>query len=549
MPRVVIADDEALARRVLRHMLSRLDVEVVGEAADGKQAVELFREKQPDVVILDVRMPGLSGLDAAEEIRSEHPNARILFISAYDEFKYAQKALSQGAYDYLLKPVDFYELARAMDAIRVVLDKDRQREQDEELVRKKLEMLIPLSEASFVNNLIFAHVTDGEQISALASFLGCTELPNAVMIANMDGFMAQLKTSSEAKREASRQAVYVSIKAFADLIGNCLIAPFGWNEFIILLRCPDSENVNTGNWAKRIACDLACFVKKKTKVDLSIGIGRTVPSPVHLGASYEDATFAERCRRLLDGRQTIHINDIVTQCSDEQMYWLDAEKRVISSIRDGDAVTACDTIRNLAFYFEELSTSEEAVNTILSEMVIVACRAAIREPERASELLPDKARAITCLENSTTIQDKLKCVVECVDRFSRYVAESFTSRVDVLLDQAEAFIRENCHENIALEDVSQYVNLSPSYLTRLLQQRSGMSFIKLLTQARMEKARLLLRDPDTKISQIAKRICYSSASYFSKVFKKEVGVSPIEYRESLIARMHITEAKKCEGNE
>ena len=70
-----------------------------------------------------------------------------------------------------------------------------------------------------------------------------------------------------------------------------------------------------------------------------------------------------------------------------------------------------------------------------------------------------------------TMQDKLKCVLECVDRFSRRVAESFTSRVDVLLDQAEAFILENCHENIALEDVSQHVNLSPSYLTRLLQQR------------------------------------------------------------------------------
>ena len=117
MPRVVIADDEALARRVLRHMLSRLDVEVVGEAADGRQAGEVFREKQPDVVMLDGRMPGLSGLDAAEEILSENPNARLLFISAYDEFKYAQKALSQGAYDYLLKPVDFYELARAIVAI------------------------------------------------------------------------------------------------------------------------------------------------------------------------------------------------------------------------------------------------------------------------------------------------------------------------------------------------------------------------------------------------------------------------------------------------
>ena len=118
--RVLLADDEVIIRNLIKQLLAPLQppVEIVAEATNGKEAIELCKRYRPDVVITDIRMPKMGGLELLEQLRSENPTLPIILISAYDDFDYAKKALKNGAFDYLLKPIDEDELYRAVDRAR-----------------------------------------------------------------------------------------------------------------------------------------------------------------------------------------------------------------------------------------------------------------------------------------------------------------------------------------------------------------------------------------------------------------------------------------------
>ena len=181
---LLIADDEQLERQALRFIIEKNypQVQIVGEAGDGASAVRLAMEERPDIVLMDIRMPEINGLEAAKSIRVLLPDTRIVMLTAFDEFSYAKQALSMGAVEYLLKPVRPEELTETLRKVAEGVKAMKSKHQEEEALRKSVAEAMPFIQMSFVYDLISGQVEEMTHYRERASFLGLAVDPGVALV-------------------------------------------------------------------------------------------------------------------------------------------------------------------------------------------------------------------------------------------------------------------------------------------------------------------------------------------------------------------------------
>ncbi|MFY9499652.1 MAG: response regulator, partial [Tepidanaerobacteraceae bacterium] len=159
---VLICDDELLERQVLKSIIesSDLPLKVVGEAKNGIEAVQQSEKLKPDILLIDIKMPGMDGITASAEIKKSCPKCKSIFITAYDEFEYVKRALQIGAVEYLLKPVRPDEILALLDKIVDLLNQERQKKLREEKLLESIKQAAGMLKSSIMVSLIMGHVED-----------------------------------------------------------------------------------------------------------------------------------------------------------------------------------------------------------------------------------------------------------------------------------------------------------------------------------------------------------------------------------------------------
>lgn len=397
--KIMVADDEPMIRRGIKNSFDweTIGFEFVGEAEDGEEALQLALDREPDVLLVDINMPFVNGLEFVERLLRDRPRALVIIITGYDEFAYAQQALKLGVFDYLLKPVtdeQFYEvLMKAKDQLAAMDAKMKYDGWAHQQLNRNLAFL----RQRFLEEWLQGRLSEeeiGEQIAFLNMQL---EETTGVIVLH--------------KREA-----IMTVSRSAD-----------WNR------------------------DLMCFAIQNVVEDLLGGAGQ------------------------------------VYSCRDSKDY----------------LVFLC-RIGSRSEWKEMPESIAETVHTFLKMSVSVT--------------------ALT-VEKDAIIVKLPQLYAEAVEELSK---ESGAMPIVML---AKAYIEARYgQEDLSLKEVAEGVNISPSYLSRLLRQELGLTFNDYLTQTRVKHAAWFLQDPTMKIYEVASRVGYSTQHYFSTAFKRVLGVSPIEYR-------------------
>jgi len=531
--RVLVADDEAIERRVICQVLSSRseEIESVNEAKNGREAVSLALEEKPQLIFMDIRMPGLDGLEAAKQILTRY-KTRIIFISAHQDFSYAQQALRAGATDYILKPVRPETLLDLTRKVRQDLCREENTLRWHSELKAQLDQILPLAEHDLVYRLIWGRETE-QSIRQKANILGLSALPSAALAVSIKN---QLQHNNEREIFQRKAFLYNTAKESIIDIPASLCAPTGNTGVVILLPAPLEGVPPAKEKTILLARRISENIKKKIARGVTMGIGRHRENPLEIGHSYTEAVTALQFGFFRDDQPTIHIDEVFGRRADQNIraYPLNLENTLLSLVVAGDTNAALESLNQLFEYMTGSGLPPDQIIARVSELVALISRNLLETLTYPSEESCDLC--LTVLPQIYTV----KSIIELKDLTEAAVAKACGkillkagNRYSELVNEVLEILQNSYNLPFSLEELAKKVYRSPAYISKIFSQEVGLTLTQYLTSLRINKARELLSANKANrltINQIAFIAGYSDPNYFSRIFRKITGSSPKTYQ-------------------
>lgn len=516
---VLVVDDEIRQREaVIRNVdWQRVGFEVVGDAENGIEALDQLEKLEPDLVLTDIKMPLMTGLELARKAREIRPVTKFVILSGYDDFEYAQEAFKYNVIRYLLKPVSASELTDEFEKIGAEMNREFDllksggSSEDISLRLEKAEFLLPLL------------LGTGEDVHASDDL---TENAKRLGIIKNDGDCYSV-VASKFKTSAGETCTAQHHIDFVNSIINkyALCESFFVNGRIITLVTSDPEEMSTK--LRLPVIELVQSAKKLLNQNCTIGISETVSNPSLLALACSQAITARRYTS--DGTGSIrYINDQERKSTYEF-------ESVEKSVNKLEQLLKIGSKEEITSFLDEILSGKtrEGIDYIIIQILATAhrCVSVLPDGNAAAELFTANNSFTSRLSFDFNEQYKNELVSLCLDARD-IIYRSQRHESEVLCDHALQIINEEyMNEELSLTDASDRLGVSPNYLSALIKKKKSKNFVTLVTERRMKAASDLLLCTSMKIFEITQKCGYSDQHYFSYCFKKYYGVSPNKYRE------------------
>lgn len=509
MIKLMIVDNEHIEREGMQAILWKtypnLDIE---QAKNGKIAVQMADDFKPDVILMDINMPGMNGLEAVERISENHPTIKFIMVTAYDTFEYVRKAIKLGAKDYLLKPSKASEIVETVDKVLKQITEEQELQATNMLQQKTLKNTLSLVETDVVTQLLFDHVHE-VHVDMLVEMLD---------IKSMNKMFVMIVLIPKGSED-----LYSEIKEKVRKLGSGLVGALYGNQLpIIIFRDPYKS-------FRSQAVSLAREILPVAKFDLEkgwfVGIGNVCSSLDQIRQSYQDSLIATMDTRLpVKYRFYLDVPVLDNIHSEKQIKKL--EEMFFEQIRLGDWDQVRANIMNLIQSYENEGADLLLTQQRVLEMLWLTSRL-------MGEMGIETATPLYSFQTQDYRQLRSE-IGQILDRMTQSYVKHYDQMEADTIHQIKQYIIEQSHKDISLDGLGKKVGLSPIYISKMFKEKLGINYIDFLTECRIEKAKKLLIDPDKSIKEIAVEVGYHEPNYFSKVFKKMSSVSPKEYRKSYL---------------
>ncbi len=513
MFQVFVVDDEEIIRTGIRNALEKAEGQFrfAGEAPDGEMALPILLEVKPDILITDVRMPFMDGLELAALVRQAMPWVRIIFLSGHDEFEYAQRAVSLQADAYILKPVDSHKLLQMLDQtaeriteeqrmLRAAAQYNQRREGEREIMRSHF-----LSEL-VTGGLSTAQAVDGAREWGLA--LTARQYLVCQMACGADGAVRrQIRALTEHLFEAQADVIW-----FFE----------GSDRLVWLLLGDDADSVRER--AYTVAQNLRHELRRVLEIDRCIGIGGSTDRLSGLAQSYRQAQqAAEQIRELSGG--IAGYGDLAAAGSEGKRFDFRVNTPLEEKLRHARQE---DIPALLDAYFG--GVAEDDIQSVLYRYYLLMdlVVTAVRMDGGDADWAPDPQQVLRAAGDPS---GTLACAAETLGRVVGRQAVSGKVRYAAEISRAQAYIAAHYSESdLSLHAVAAEVGFSPNHFSTVFSQETGETFVEYLTRVRIDFAREKLCSGQDRMSDIAFDVGYHDPNYFSYIFKKRTGLSPRDYR-------------------
>lgn len=531
MYRILIADDEGISIDSMTYMLVQAfgDSCEIRSARTGRAVIEMAETFHPDIAVMDIRMPGINGIEAIREIQKISPQTHYLVVTAYGTFDYAREAIDLGVERYLTKPVDRDDFIGAVSEAMAKIDRERERRSSNLRTREKLETVVPMIENGFVISLLLQDPVpeDVERYKGLLEIHEEYCYMILVECGEQEEKGQELGNPIGSGIRIQKYASYIR-DAIKDRIPNAVIGQITINQVPVIVPT-DSDKQSYAERTRTIEnCEsIMRNLSEYTGVSFRVGIGTVHPM---LGAS-ESYSEAKRSLHFGTGPVT-HADDLALTCSYEESYPKDLEHDLFQKIQAGDVD---GTEKDADSYFTwmestQLPAEEDSVRLKSLEFVLLAEHIAYEDGSMGEYRFNSRSNYLHYIETAD-IEQLHVWFVNGVTKAAKKIAGKGETHAGNVIDQAKKYIQEHYTQDLSLEDVSKAVNISSYYFSKLFKDKTGVTFVEYLTKLRMEKAECMLQDPANSVRDICYAVGYQDPNYFSRIFKRYVGVTPSEYRQ------------------
>lgn len=532
--KVVVVDDEPLEINLIKKCIDwkTFNMEIVGEAQNAISGMELVEKLSPDILITDINMPIIDGIKFSEMVIQMRSKTKIVILSGYDDFKYAQKSIKIGVSDFLLKPVNNDEVFKAASKLKNIIDYERESSNEYDLLKKQLSDNLPYIKEKFLIELLSGNF-ENEKIIDKALFLGLRFKYQSVQIAAIE------INSSSIDDDNVNTGIYFmrNIK-----IMNMIKEFFHGKEFIYtfydtlnrIIILNNNENIDILEKCETLKTKMV----DNTQYSVSIGLGGIKKHVCGIHASYKEALDALKYRVTVGNNMVIlydHIN-IGNNNNNNKHDVNELNEKMCFYIKSGLYDKAAFLVNE---YFENVDlqckNNLKDIRIIAMNIICINFKTLIGIGINNTEEIYNSQIAsfneILLLDN---LPDIIKFLHEILFKSIKIINEKQTSKIDDIIIKAKKYIDDNLQNNkLSLSLIAKHLYLNQSYLSRMFKKEIGISFVEYLTKIRMEKAIGLLKEGDMKAFEIADSIGISDSNYFSTCFKKYTGVSVSEYKKDI----------------
>lgn len=525
---VLIDDDRIILRGLARNIpWQENGFQLVASANDGEEGLAAIEREQPHVVISDICMPFMDGLELTEAIKSKYPDVKIILMTSYDEFEFAQKALKLKVFDFVLKPVENEKL------LQVAKRAAEEWEREQDMAKKVLEG-IPFLRQRFYENLLRGKYKQ-EEIDNELAFL---ELPlkgdrYAVILMIADDYF-ETGAKNRFGQELLKFCIHNVSQEVLDSFGSGIVFEHMEDEIAVICMGAEDEAA-----LERRAMLMAEHIRYNTEVFLkttvTVGVGPVCERLTGISESYREAKAATEFRHLTGTNQVLSFRDTQMKSKDEgKIVAVDGwEATLALKIKLGleqEALAVIDRME--AGIVNHYPITLERLRLLSIEIVLVMVNAF----QDWSEPPYDKAALEALLQELPrirTAKELFERIRTLIGDISRNVNDRRNRQQQQLVHQAIDYIQASyMKEGLSLQDVADHVHLSNNYLSMIFKKETGITFSDFLLETRMKAAVELLRREELKTYEVAERVGYGNPQYFSVIFKKHTGKTPSEFKQS-----------------
>ena len=537
MYKLIIVDDEEEVRKGIIQKIewSRFNFEIAGEAENGREALDLIEENIPDVVITDITMPLMDGLELAAVLKDSYPTVKTVILTGFDDFKFAQQSIKYGVADYILKPVLPKDIDDLMEKLRKRIDEEIAEKEDIVMLRQHYNESLPVIRDKFLTRLITSRPDEKEVERRIADFnLSLHGKLFVVAAASVDSNSFRNNIFEENDTELVKFAV---LNISQEILSKHFLGEvfFHDDHLVMIAGFKDQEKLSLLNKSFTVLEEIRQNVEKYLKISITIGLGSISNSLSKLKDSYKTALTAIDYKLVIGGGKVIYIEDLEPQAMDTVVFDENKEKTLISAMKFG---TKKEVSEAVAMLFSEIPAMKASFKEY--QLYLMEIAAAISKLSRdfqldTIEMFGFSSSLYEEIFKFKTVNEVSQWVEEICIKLMKHISSKRQNATEMLLERARDYILSNYGDDeLSIQKVAKYLHISPSYLSLIFKRDDDVTFLKYLVSIRLEAAKDLLCNSDLKTSEIAERIGYPDINYFSYFFKKNFGMSPREYKNKLI---------------
>ncbi|NIK75112.1 two-component system response regulator YesN [Paenibacillus castaneae] len=530
MFKVMIVDDEIVVRKGIMTSIdwAAHGIEITADARNGKDALYKLQQEPVDLIVTDIRMPFMSGIELARSVKMLYPNIGMILLSGYEDFQYAKEAMLIGIQHYLLKPVIADKL---ISTIMEVMDSEHKKRimRQADLIKSKLfNENLPFIKSKFMNSLINKRLDKSEMMEKANSLRISLEGPMyQIIVMEIDDYTIFKECLSQKENEAYLFALLnvaeeTLVSRYRGFVG------FGESGKLIILI-----NIEADTSIMSLCEDIQSKLMHYLKVSVSIGIGQPVHYIMNASQSYDQAVQAIQEKAFFGkGKIIVYLEQNGTRSPDSKrlVFFRDEEKKLVQSLLTFNIEGLRETIDHYFMRFKSESISFEGIKSYCVRIMICLIQT-LKEMDIDSErVFPAHFLPQIAVEKYELVADLEIWINEYMEQVIDLIGERTKHHSKKIVKEVIHYVRNHYDKPIGLTEAADYIAVTPPHLSKVFKEEMGITFIKWLNQLRMEEAKRLLKHTFLKTYEIAEKVGFQDYKYFSLIFKKHTGYSPRDYR-------------------
>lgn len=537
MIKVFLVEDEVIIRQSIKNNVEweKHGYEFVGEAADGEMALPLIKELKPDILITDIKMPFMDGVELGKILKTEMPEISIIFLTGYDDFSYAKEAISIGVAEYLMKPVTGKQLIAALDKVKDQIVQKKIMTENMSRLEKESEKNIQIKRYRFFGELVRSKIPVSKLIT-MGNELGISIMASAYAVILIK-FYFNHPDDGERKRQAEDADMLLTQ---ADSEQNAVMFQRATEGYIFLLKVQSDEDIDQVR--ERFLDNVKKIASGFEDLGYFIGVGETVHRVHEISRSYDTASVAFAKQYEMEKNRVIYysqldkkeeMENISVDIDFREINMEKTDKSVLVKFLKSGAKEEVDGfVEDYFKAFGEKNMESFLFRQYIILDICVIINEFLEQIQGAKKKVADKMFGENYKFTDVDTLVKTKAYVKrLINKVLELRSESVIKKYQPMIEEATEYIKEHFNDDdMSLNVVASIVGLSPSHFSTVFRQEVGSTFVEYLTMVRMEEAKTLLKCTSLKSSEIGYRIGYKDPHYFSFLFKKTQRCTPKEYR-------------------